>query len=139
MRRTVLSALALAGTAVLAGAVPAFADGEAPSQVPTTRPVDDTKPSAVPSEATPSKAPETGPSKATDTRTPSAVPPRDKRDERDERGQVGVRPEGAPDTGVAPVSAESGGDGMLIGTGAAAFAAGGAALFVVRRRRATGA
>lgn len=136
MRRTVLSALALAGTAVLAGAVPAFADGEAPSQVPTTRPADDTKPSAVPSEATPSKAPETGPSKAPETRTPSAAPPRDKRDE---RGQVGVRPEGAPDTGVAPVSAESGGDGMLIGTGAAAFAAGGAALFVVRRRRATGA
>jgi hypothetical protein len=35
MRRTVFSAMALACTAVLAGAVPAFADGEPPTAAPT--------------------------------------------------------------------------------------------------------
>lgn len=126
MRRTVLSALALASTAVLAGTVPAFADEATPSPVPSTRPTDEATASATPS-ATPSSAPAPAES-AEPTRAPSAP------------GQVRVVPEGAPDTGVAPVSAESGTDGALIGTGAAAaLAVGGAAFVVVRRRRATGA
>ncbi|MEU6854029.1 hypothetical protein ABZ901_29390, partial [Actinacidiphila alni] len=49
--------------------------------------------------------------------------------------------QGAPNTGVAPVSSHSSGaDGGLIGAGAAAaLALGGGAVLVVRRRRATGA
>lgn len=117
MRRTVLSAMALASTAVLAGAVPAFADNATPSPVPSTRPADEATPSAAPAPAR----------SAEPTRAPS------------EPGQVAVVPKGAPDTGVVPVSAESGTDGALIGTGAAALAVGGAAFVVVRRRRATGA
>lgn len=125
MRRTVLSAMAFASTAVLAGAVPAFADDATPSAVPSTRPTAEATPSQAPSEA-PSAAP--APAESTEpTRAPSAP------------GQVAVVPEGAPDTGVVPVSAGSGTDGALIGTGAAALAVGGAAFVVVRRRRATGA
>ncbi|MFD5897809.1 sortase-dependent protein [Streptomyces sp. NPDC060366] len=120
MRRTVLSAMALASTAVLAGAVPAFADDATPSAVPSTRPT-----AEAPAEA-PSDAPAPAES-AEPTQAPAAP------------GQVAVVPKGAPDTGVAPVSAESGTDGALIGAGAAALAVGGAAFVVVRRRRATGA
>ncbi|MFI5684850.1 sortase-dependent protein [Streptomyces sp. NPDC051636] len=115
MRRTVLNATALACTAVLAGSVPAFADGASP--VPSARQDASGAPSADPS--------------TRGTEAPSAVPG---------KGQVGVVPKGAPDTGVASGSQDSGGNGMLIGGGAAgAFAAGGAAFLVVRRRRATGA
>ncbi|MGW6305353.1 sortase-dependent protein [Streptomyces niveus] len=125
MRRTVLSALVLASTAVLGGAVPAFADNATPTPVPSS-----------PSTATPpTEAPSATPSQKPTGRAPSAVPPRD-----EAPGQVAVVPEGAPDTGVSPASAQSGSaDGVLIGTGAAALFAGGAAFFVVRRRRATGA
>lgn len=129
MRRTVLSALVLASTAVLGGAVPAFADNATPTPVPSS-----------PSTATPptdagTEAPSSAPSQKPTGRAPSAVPPRD-----EAPGQVAVVPEGAPDTGVSPASAQSGSaDGVLIGTGAAALFAGGAAVFVVRRRRATGA
>ncbi|MEU3794531.1 sortase-dependent protein [Streptomyces fructofermentans] len=123
MRRTVLSTMALACTAVLAGAVPAFADD--PSPVPTSRPTTaDPAPSAEPTRAPDDTrpAPSTAP-----TRAPSG-------------DQVSVVPSGAPDTGVAPVSSGSGSPTGLIGAGAATvFAAGGAAVFVVRRRRATGA
>lgn len=117
MRRTVLSSLALAGTAVLAGAMPAFADGTSPSPVParTATP----SPSVV--SATPSAAPSAAPAR---TAAPS---------------QVGRVPAGAPDTGVTSPSARSGNDGALIGGGAAALAVGGATILVVRRRRATGA
>ncbi|MFD3523560.1 sortase-dependent protein [Streptomyces sp. NPDC058653] len=118
MRRTVLSAVALAGTAVLAGAVPAFADDATPSPVPSTRP---------------SEAPAEEPSQAVPARTPSAAPAPARTP-----GQVRVVPEGAPNTGVAPVASESGNDAVLVGTGAAALVAGGAVVFVVRRR-ATGA
>ncbi|MFD3486696.1 sortase-dependent protein [Streptomyces sp. NPDC058665] len=118
MRRTVLSAMALASTAVLAGTVPAFADAAAPTAtpVPSTRPTREAAPApAEPSQAVPAPA---------RTRTPS---------------QVAVVPEGAPNTGVAPAASKSGTDSALIGTGAAALVAGGAAVYVVRRRRATGA
>ncbi|MGW0336721.1 sortase-dependent protein [Streptomyces sp. NPDC003011] len=110
MRRTILSAAALACTAVLAGTTPAFADDPTPV------------PSDLATASTPSP-----------TAEPSLAPsPGD--------GQVSAVPEGAPDTGVA-ASRSSGSDEGLIGAGAGAvLVAGGAALFVVRRRRAaTGA
>ncbi|MGW3684161.1 sortase-dependent protein, partial [Streptomyces prasinus] len=54
-------------------------------------------------------------------------------------GGVSVVPSGAPDTGAAPEPARSGAQAGLIGGGATAvLAAGGAAVFLVRRR-ATGA
>ncbi|GAB3169162.1 sortase-dependent protein [Streptomyces incanus] len=113
MRRTVFSAAALACTALLASAVPAFAD--------ESTPVADTT-------ATPSVSPEP-------TATPEPAPA-----EEGNTGEVSVVPSGAPDTGVAPQSAQSGADGELIGGGATALlAAGGAAVFLVRRRRATAA
>ncbi|MGW2233103.1 sortase-dependent protein [Streptomyces sp. NPDC001759] len=122
MRRTGLSALALACTAVLAGAVPAFADGasQAPSPVPSAatpsdRPGADTAPSPVPS---------TGDRRASaePTRAPS-------------RGQVSVVPSGAPNTGVADTSSGSGG-ALIGGAAAAAVVVGGGAVLLVRRRRA---
>ncbi|MBT3150172.1 hypothetical protein HTV45_04595 [Streptomyces sp. CHD11] len=114
MRRTVLSAAALACTAVLASAMPAFADD--PSPVPDTK---------VAESATPTPAQEAAPEDG------EPAPAED-------AGGVTVVPRGAPDTGTAPASAESGGDGALIGGGAAAvLAGGGAAVFLVRRRRAT--
>lgn len=125
MRRTVLSAMALACTAALASTVPAYADGATPSPAATSRPTSTTAPSPVPSATTaPSAAPSAVPS-AAPTRAPGS--------------QVSVVPSGAPDTGVASTATRSGADGGLIGGGAAAaFAAGGAAVFLVRRRRATG-
>lgn len=113
MRRTVLSAAALACTAVLACAMPAFADD--PSPVPSTGA------SVSPS---PAEAPEAGP---VDERERVA----------EDAGAVTVVPRGAADTGAAPGSAESGNDGVLIGGAAAVLAGGGAAAFLVRRRRAT--
>ncbi|MFD1661110.1 sortase-dependent protein [Streptomyces caeni] len=127
MRRTVLSAAALACTAVLASTVPAFADG--PSPVPTVRPTATTAPAPSPATPTPSAAPTRAQVSARPV--PSAVPA---------RGQVSVVPKGAPDTGVAPVASRSGPGAGLVGRAAAAvFATAGAAVFVVRRRRATGA
>jgi hypothetical protein len=126
MRRTVLSAAALACVAVLAGTVPAFADGT-PSPVPSTRPGATRAPSPVPSERSGgTQAPSTRPSAV-----PSKVPG---------RGQVAVVPRGAANTGVASGSDSSGSDGALIGGGVAGAAAlGGAAFLVIRRRRVTGA
>ncbi|MEW1866527.1 Tat pathway signal sequence domain protein [Streptomyces sp. NBC_00669] len=116
MRRTVLSAVALACTAVLASTVPAFADGATPSPSPT-------------SAQSPSARPSTAPPAASPAPTKVAQP-----------SQVAAVPKGAPDTGVAPVASHSGADGGLIGGGAAAaLALGGGAFFLVRRRRATGA
>ncbi|MFI2376221.1 sortase-dependent protein [Streptomyces sp. NPDC018964] len=119
MRRTVLSATALACTAVLASPVSAFADGPSPVTEATVTPggspapADATEPSPVPAE---SDAPDR-----------SAAP-----------GGVTVVPSGAPDTGVGSASAESGADGVLIGGSATAvLAVGGAAVLLVRRRRAT--
>ncbi|MFB7931620.1 sortase-dependent protein [Streptomyces sp. NPDC056039] len=125
MRRTVLSALALAGTAVLLGTGPAFADGgKTPSPVPSSTP-----PQA---SAEPTRAPA---AKDSTRPAPKPEPTRAPAD-----GQVSIRPGGAPDTGVTPASSSSGSDGTAIGAGAAAaFALGGTAVFVVRRRRATGA
>lgn len=125
MRSTVLSATALACAAVLAGTVPAFADGRtaSPSPVPTSTTAPSTRPSQAPS-ATPTRAA---------SPVPSTAPGR-------RRGQVAVVPSGAPDTGVVPESRASGPDGALIGGSAAgALLVGGAAFLVVRRRRATGA
>ncbi len=120
MRRNVLSAAALACTAVLATAMPAFADDPSPVPDTTAAPSDsggqaaETDPSPVPAE----------PGAAEPTPAPA-----------EEADGVTVVPRGAPDTGDAPVAAQSGGDGLLIGGGAAAvLAAGGAAVFVVRRR-----
>ncbi|MGC9378356.1 sortase-dependent protein [Streptomyces sp. MH13] len=131
MRRTILSAVALACTVVLAGTAPAFADDPAP--VPSNPPAADapstgTGPSEdavpVPSVSLPAQAAE--PSQA-----PAPAPA---------EGQVSTVPEGAPNTGVTAAE-DSGTDEGLIGAGAGAvLVAGGAVLFVVRRRRAaTGA
>lgn len=140
VRRTVLSAVALAATAVLAGTAPAFADGSTPTQTPV--------PSTAPTEATP--VPSTEPTQAPAdevTPVPSDVPSEDLPDWAESAesyspapAQVAEVPKGAPDTGVTPTSSDSGTPGALIGGGAAAaFAVGGAAVFVVRRRRTTGA
>ncbi|WP_217163468.1 Tat pathway signal sequence domain protein [Streptomyces sp. AC512_CC834] len=122
MRRTILSAVALACTVVLAGTAPAFADD--PSPVPSA-----------PAESAPSEAPTPSASAPASepTQAPAPVPPTD--------GQVSVVPEGAADTGVAAPSDTAGTDEGLIGAGAGGvLLAGGAVLFVVRRRRAaTGA
>jgi hypothetical protein len=51
-------------------------------------------------------------------------------------------PNGAPDTGVVPVTGQSGSgsqEGLIGGGAAALLVLGGSAVFVVRRRRATGA
>lgn len=120
MRRTVLSAIALACTAVLASTVPAFADGTTPTAAPSTAP------SQAPSEAAPSAEPSQG---TEPTVAPTPVP----------GDEVSVVPSGAPDTGEVSTSTKSGSDnGLIAGGTAAAFAVGGAAFFVVRRRRATG-
>ncbi|MFG2512385.1 sortase-dependent protein [Streptomyces sp. NPDC048584] len=117
MRRTVLGAAALACTAVLASAVPAFADGPSPV----------TEATVVPSEAAPAPV---------DATEPSPVPAAtDSSDRSEAPGEVTVVPSGAPDTGVA--APESTAHGTLIGGGAAAVLAAGGAVFVVRRRRAT--
>ncbi|WP_223188885.1 MULTISPECIES: Tat pathway signal sequence domain protein [unclassified Streptomyces] len=129
MRRTGLSALAVACTAVLAGAAPAFADGGSgtPSPVPTVV----TDPSAAPSEASPVPSEASPvPEEATD---PSAAPA-----EEPSSGQVSVVPSGAPDTGVAGESSGEGGGGSgaaLVGGGAAAAVALGGGAFVLLRRR----
>lgn len=124
MRRTVLTATALACTAVLGGTVPAFADGSTPSPVSTAAP--STRPSAEPSPV-PSEARSAEP-----TRASTPAPAQD-------RGQVAAVPQGAPDTGVAEPSSDSGTENALIGGGAAAVLAAGAVVFAARRRRATGA
>ncbi|MFE7233092.1 sortase-dependent protein [Streptomyces sp. NPDC002405] len=117
MRRTILTAAAVACTAVLAGTAPAFADGAAPSPVPTTA----ATPSPVPTRAaTPAPVAE-----------PTRAPVRD---------QVRAVPAGAPDTGVTAPAQESGSRDGLIGGGAGvALVMAGGAVLVVRRRRATGA
>ncbi|MFE3265168.1 LPXTG cell wall anchor domain-containing protein [Streptomyces sp. NPDC059215] len=122
MRRTVLSAVALAFLAVPVATVSASAA--------------DATPSARPSAVT-APAPSAEPSRAPggDTRTPRPVPSRPAT-----RGQVSVVPNGAPDTGVASTSTGSGSQNALLGGAAAAvLAGGGAAVLLVRRRRATGA
>ncbi len=118
MRRNVLSGAALACTAVLATAMPAFADDP-----PRAR--DDGGPK------TGDQASETAASPVPTDRDATEATPVPAED----RGGVSVVPRGAPDTGDAPAAARSGSDGLLIGGGAAAvLAAGGAAVFVVRRR-----
>ncbi|MFF5187253.1 sortase-dependent protein [Streptomyces sp. NPDC000345] len=109
MSRTGLAALAL-GTALLAGAAPAFAD-ETATPVPSGTEA---------AEATPAPAEDRG-------AAPSAVP-----------SQVGVVPRGAADTGVGE-TAEGHGGLIGGGAAAAVCAAAGAGVLVVRRRRATGA
>ncbi|MFE6525488.1 sortase-dependent protein [Streptomyces sp. NPDC057794] len=122
MRRTVLSLLALAGTAVLMGTGPAFADGAtAPSPVPSAAPTTHPEATDTPRPAAPAERSRTAPS-AEPTRAPA-------------RDQVSVVPSGAPDTGETPGSAHSGGDATAIGAGAAAvLLVGGGTVFAVRRR-----
>ncbi|GAA2308910.1 sortase-dependent protein [Streptomyces violaceusniger] len=124
MRRTVLSAMTLACTAVLATTAPAFADDATPA------------PRAPRASASPVPS-------AEPTRTPTSdvLVPKEETTKKRDRGQVAVVPKGAPNTGVTDGSSGSSGtEGALIGGGAAAvLAAGGAAVLVVRRRRATGA
>ncbi|MFC8102635.1 sortase-dependent protein [Streptomyces sp. NPDC057363] len=123
MRRTILSAVALACTAVLASTAPAFADDPTPV------------PSAPPAASAPSPGIE-----PREVPTPSASEPAEAPAPAPADGQVSVVPEGAADTGVA-APGSSGTDEGLIGAGAGAvLVAGGAVLFVVRRRQAaTGA
>ncbi|MEU0807923.1 sortase-dependent protein [Streptomyces sp. NPDC005970] len=131
MRRTVLSAVALACTAVLASTGPAFADEATPAPKPTVS----AEPTKTPAPA--DQAPSVEPSKSPATAVPT---PRDETAQKPAEPQVRAVPKGAPNTGVAEESSGSGAEGALIGGGAAALlAAGGAAVFVVRRRRATGA
>ncbi|MFC9650461.1 sortase-dependent protein [Streptomyces sp. NPDC056937] len=125
MRRTILSATALACTAVLASTVPAFADGTPSPQ--KARPAATAAPTPEPARTPPKDA---GPAEAP-AQAPAKTPARD---------QVSVVPSGAPDTGVTLVSTRSGSDAGLIGGGAAAvLVAGGAAVVVLRRRTTTGA
>ncbi|MFD8450161.1 MULTISPECIES: sortase-dependent protein [Streptomyces] len=127
MRRTILSAVALACTALLAGTAPAFADDPTPvpsapaerAPSPGAEPTEATEASPVPSVSVPAEEPTRAPAPATGD------------------GQVSVVPEGAADTGVAE-SADPAGNGTgLVGAGAGGvLVAGGAVLLVVRRRRA---
>ncbi|WP_318213671.1 sortase-dependent protein [Streptomyces sp. SCL15-6] len=129
MRRTILSALALACTAVLASTVPAFADD--PTAAPSSPPSAATPATPSPT-AEPSQAPAPAPSVSSPA--PAAEPSSPPAD-----GQVSAVPAGAPDTGVTTPRSSGNGDG-LVGAGAGTLlAAGGAVAFVVRRRRATGA
>ncbi|MEU3662134.1 sortase-dependent protein [Streptomyces sp. NPDC032940] len=134
MRRTILSALALACTAVLASTAPAFADDPtaAPSSPPATAtPSTGTEPTRAPSPV-PSVS---SPAPSVSSPAPSAEPTSPPAD----GGQVSAVPEGAPDTG-ATTPQSAGNSGTLVGAGAGTLlAAGGAVAFVVRRRRATGA
>ncbi|MEW2133182.1 sortase-dependent protein [Streptomyces sp. NPDC005435] len=152
MRRTVLSATAAACVAVLASTVPAFAHGATPTARPSapSTAVPSARPSA-PGGAEPSAVPTRVPS-AVPTRVPSAVPsavpgrkpggvpaPVPSAVPGKGRGQVSVVPSGAPDTGVTTASDDSDWSATLIGgSTAGALAVGGAAVFLVRRRRATG-
>ncbi|MEU3859666.1 sortase-dependent protein [Streptomyces sp. NPDC028722] len=131
MRRTVLSATALACTAVLAGTVPAFADGTKPTQAPSKV--------ATPTQA-PSKAATPVPSAPAQDSTEHGRGPRTGPARVPARGQVDKVPAGAPDTGVTTPATDSGSRDGLIGGGAAgaALVLAGGAVFVVRRR-ATGA
>ncbi|MFF0596583.1 sortase-dependent protein [Streptomyces antibioticus] len=132
MRRTVLGSLALAATAVLAGALPAFADGtRTPSPVPT------------PSESRPAEPRPSESRPAQDDATPVPAPtrPTDSRSD-----QVTAVPRGGADTGevneagTGSGTGGSAGHGGLIGGGAAVVAgAAGAGFVLVRRRRTTGA
>ncbi|MFE7645023.1 sortase-dependent protein [Streptomyces phaeoluteigriseus] len=117
IRRTGSTALAVAATALLIGAGPAFADGGTPTPAPAGTATAPT-PAPAPSEATPEPAP---------TVTPGSD------------DQVRVVPRGAADTGETTTAAPSSGDGTLIGGLAAVFAAGGVGVYVLRRRRTTGA
>ncbi|MFE9706143.1 sortase-dependent protein [Streptomyces sp. NPDC005930] len=123
MRRTILSAVALACTAVLAGTAPAFADGPtaAPSAPAESAPGTGTEPTEAPT-------PSASVPPAEPTRAPAPAPA---------DGQVSAVPEGAADTGVATSADGTGTDGGLIGAGAGGvLLAGGAVVLVVRRRRA---
>ncbi|MFF3908304.1 sortase-dependent protein [Streptomyces sp. NPDC001848] len=124
MRRTVLSAMTLACTAVLAGTVPAFAHGASPTPAvptatasPSTGPAPTAAPTAA--SAVPSAAPTPAPTK--------------------DRSQVSVVPKGAPDTGVTAGTSRSVSPGLIGGGAGLVLVGGGAAVHVVRRRRATGA
>lgn len=125
MRRTILTAVALACTAVLAGTAPAFADG---GRTPAP---------AAPAESAPSR--DTGRTEATPE--PSVSVPAERPTRAPADGQVSVVPRGAADTGVVTPSDATGTEEGVIGAGAGVLLAGGAVLLVVRRRRtaATGA
>ncbi|MCF2435614.1 Tat pathway signal sequence domain protein [Streptomyces thinghirensis] len=119
MRRTILSAVALACTAVLAATAPAFADD--PTPVPSTRRR---------AGAEPRHRAERGAVALRQLAGPGGGPSRAPAD-----GQVSTVPEGAPDTGVA-APASSGTDEGLIGAGAGGGARRGRrGPLVVRRRR----
>ncbi|MBQ0827541.1 Tat pathway signal sequence domain protein [Streptomyces tagetis] len=126
MRRTLLSAAALACAAVMAATAPALADDTVPGQAPspTLAPATPAEPTPVPSVSSPDAAE----APAEDAEL-SAVP---------EDAQVSAVPEGAPDTGAVARDA-SGPSAGAAGVGAAALLAAGASVYVVRRRRATGA
>ncbi|MFH9012757.1 sortase-dependent protein [Streptomyces sp. NPDC017943] len=132
MRRTVLSLLALAGTAVVVGSGPAFAGGgTTPTPVPASeRPAETTAPTARPEPTRPESArPESA--RPTPARPAPTRAPADR--------QVTVVPSGAPDTGVTADAGPASG-GTAVGAGAAAvLALGGGTVVVVRRRRASGA
>ncbi|MFD6190247.1 LPXTG cell wall anchor domain-containing protein [Streptomyces sp. NPDC060275] len=123
MRRTILSAVALACTVVLAGTAPAFADD--PSPVPSAPAESVPSPGTGPTDATPV------PSVSAPATKPAEVPAPAPAD-----GQVSVVPEGAADTGVAPSDPTGTDEGLIGASAGGVLLAGGAVLFVVRRRRA---
>ncbi|MFB0619382.1 sortase-dependent protein [Streptomyces sp. AGS-58] len=140
MRRTVLSATALACTTVLAGTVPAFADGTTPTQVPSKAATPTPAPSKV---ATPTPAPSEdatpAPSAPAQDSTKNGRRPGTGPTGAPARDQVGKVPAGAPDTGVTAPAADSGSrEGLIGGAAGTALVLAGGAVFVVRRR-ATGA
>lgn len=124
MRRTALSAVALACTAVLAGAAPALAEDGTPTPKSDQATVE-------PKEGSSDKDATVEPKEGSSDVEPGseATPVPD--------DQVTVVPKGGADTGSTSASTGSGAEGGLIGGAAAVLVGGGAAAFVVRRRRAT--
>ncbi|MFE9624858.1 sortase-dependent protein [Streptomyces sp. NPDC006527] len=141
MPRTGLATLAVAGAAVMLGAVPASADGTdaTPAPAATAAPARDAA-SAAPARDAASAAPTRDAASAAPAPAATTAPtpvPEPAEDATPVPGQVSVVPRGAADTGAVadPATTPS---GLVAGSAAAAvFAAGGAGVYVVRRRWAT--
>lgn len=122
MRRTILTAVALACTAVLAGTAPAFA--EDPTPVPSAPAESAPSPGTGPGEATPAPAPSVSVPAAEPTEAPAPAPA---------DGQVSVVPKGAADTGVAAPTDPAGSDASVVGAGAGGVLLAGGAVLLDRK------